>query len=105
MIVRILKEIEYAPTPEDSRRCWGQLRLRPSEMQIEVPGAEGEPPTTKTVHGPMVRFFKVGATPELSDQVALQMIADGVAEVYADDIRYVSQEEIARDIKVEATII
>lgn len=94
MIVRILKDTDYEPQPGDSLRCYGQLRMRKSTMQTEVDGK------TRTVCGPMVRYFAKGATPELSEEAADQLIASGAAEEFALDVKYVTMAQIIEDIEV-----
>ena len=98
MLVRILRDIDYTPTATDSPRCYGQLRYRQAETKLSF--ENGQP---KLASGPAVLGFFAGATPDLADDVAMQLIAAGDAEpVDAMDIRVVSRDEILKDVRVEA---
>lgn len=67
--VEILKDINYEPSPNDDRLCFGQLAKRASKRR-----------GGKT--GPMVHYFPKGRTPVLSDEVAADFIAKGIAKPY-----------------------
>ena len=102
MIIRFLKPTPYTPKPDDSPRCWGQLRIRPTTISeavaVEVTRPDG---TTETVNttltktGPMERYFPAGATPDLTDDVAAGFVAAGLAELVDQTSRLVSGDELA----------
>lgn len=94
MIVLILADTDYEPQPGDSMRCYGQLRMHTSTMEAEADGKK------KTVCGPMVPYFPKGATPELADEVAAKLIAEGAAEEFDLDVKYVTMGEIIKDMEV-----
>lgn len=81
MRVRILEEVEYEPSSDDARSCFGQLRKRPARIKGTVTFEDGSTATvTKT--GPMVHYFPKGRTPELKEAVAQDFIARGIAEPF-----------------------
>lgn len=107
MQVRILQEIEYQPTAADNCRCIGQLQLRPSkikrECDIDRLDKDGKVIETirshRTICGPMVTYFPVGATPDLPTEIAMGMISAGIAARFDElDVRLVSTEEILKDV-------
>lgn len=101
MLVKILKPTDYNPGPNESPRCWGQLLVRPSRQEIEreidviaADGIKSKAKTTKTVCGPMVQYFPIGARPELPDDVAEALILAGAAEADEEQIQFVSRDVI-----------
>lgn len=93
MLIRILAETDYTPTAADSPRCYGQLRQRASVIETEIENADG----TKSVQkdcGPMLHYFRVGATPDLPEETARKFIISGVAEPFDLDVKLVSKERI-----------
>lgn len=106
MIVRILQEIEYEPTADDDPRCWGQLRVKPSRIPVEVEarrfGEDGrtvEAFATKIFRdGPMVRYFRRGATPNLKPEIAERFVADGIAEPLDLDVVWITKEAALADV-------
>ncbi len=110
MLIRFLQATPYTPTKADSLRCYGQLRMRPtqiaSEVDVEVTKPDGTKeivPTTQTTCGPMEHFFPKGATPNLETGVAEAFVAAGVAEQIDNSsvASLVSREEIMQDVKVQ----
>jgi len=94
-VIRILKPTPYNPQPGDSPRCYGPLRLRPTSVDQVETAADGTT-TTRTVCGPMEFHFPAGSMPEVSDELAAQMVAAGAAEFVpgAEVVEFVSREEI-----------
>src|SRR5438046_2012447 len=93
MLVRILQPQNYSPTANDSMRCYGQLRMRSTDIAIEETAADG----TKSIRkkcGPMVLYFPKGATPELPEDVAQQFIAAGIAEQCDLAVQYVARDVV-----------
>lgn len=93
MIVRILKETPYTPAKDDSPRCYGQLRMRATWQDGTAEAPDGKKFGIK-IRGEMERYFPVGATPDLKNEVAAQFITDGAAEVCDIGVRTVSLGEI-----------
>lgn len=83
-VVKILVATPYQRRPEDTPRCWGQLRMRPTSN-----------PDGKC--GPMETYFPAKSKPELSDELAAKLIADGAAEpAESEPVKFVTMEEILR---------
>lgn len=101
MIVKFLQDTDYEPASDDPRRCFGQLRKRATtiEKEVEVEKDGEKVKTIRKVGGPMVHFFKAGATPELKDDVAQAFIEAGAAEPFELIVNTVSKEEILKDVK------
>ena len=112
MLVRFLKATPYTPTKADSLRCYGQLRLRSTqvsrEVDVEVAKPDGTTETIKTTQtscGPMEHFFPKGATPDLDAGTAAAFIAAGAAEPFEEPsaARFISSREemdaLLNDIK------
>lgn len=101
MHVRILQDTDYTPRPGDSARCFGQLRSRASRRRVEFVAADGGRMVREEV-GPMVFYFRAGATPELADDVAQEWISAGIAEPYTDmQVTVVSTRDIMDGILVQ----
>lgn len=94
MLIKFLEATEYTPSLSDTRRCFGQLRQRKSQIQITARNTDGEE-YQKTVCGPMVLYFPKGATPELDECIAKRFIDAGVAEPFdGPNVVFVSREKI-----------
>lgn len=89
MIVRILKETPYTPAKDDSTRCYGQLRMRATWQDGTAEGSDGKKFGIK-IRGGLERYFPVGATPDLKNEVASEFITAGRAEACDLDVRMVS---------------
>lgn len=110
MQVRMLQEVEYKPTPEDNFRCVGQLQLKASRIvkEIDVDRLDEAGKVIETIHtakticGPMVTYFPVGATPDLAPDIAMGFVAAGIAERIDLDVQLVSTAEILKDVAKSA---
>lgn len=72
MQVRFLQRQDYEPTPSDTVRCWGQLRMRDGRT-----------------------YFPNGSTPDLSEDVARRFVTLKVAEPFhGQDVVIQSSAEI-----------
>lgn len=94
-VIRILNPTPYSPQPGDSPRCYGPLRLRPTEVD-QVETASDGTTTTRKICGPMEFHFPAGSMPEVSDELAARLVADGAAEFVpgVEVVEFVSREEI-----------
>jgi len=72
MRVTIISEVEYEPTANDHRSCWGSLHKRPKVMPDGI-------------CGPMAYYFPKGRTPDLPDDIAVEYITRGVAVAYSNE--------------------
>lgn len=94
-VIRILNPTPYSPQPGDSPRCYGPLRLRPTEVD-QVETASDGTTTTRKICGPMEFHFPAGSMPEVSDELAARLVAAGAAEFVpgAEVVEFVSRQHI-----------
>ena len=111
MRVKILKDVEYAPTSNDARSCHGQLRLKPRPIVDRVIENQDGTKTTVFKHGPMMTYFPASTerrviAPELRDEIAADFIASGVAKPFdGERVRDATDNEILDGITVENGVI
>lgn len=94
MLVQVIRATDYKPAADDSPRCFGQLRLRPTLREVESIAKDGSA-CAKSECGPMVMYFPKGAKPELKPDVAAQFLASGDAiAIDRSPVLFVSRDAI-----------